>query len=90
MPQRGDTVVERLTGKRAIVIRVTSAEEVTCRFVDGRLSDRFTFEREPPLSPLGSLLVFFLSGFLNRFRLSPSVPAPGPPHLPFLRQPDPT
>ncbi len=90
MPQRGDIVVERLTGKRAIVIRVTSAEEATCRFADGRLADRFTFEFEPPLLPLGSLLAFFLSGFLNRFRLSASGSAPGAPQLPFVRQPNPT
>jgi len=43
MPQRGEIVVERLTSNRAIVIRVVSPEEVTCRFADGRLEDRFTF-----------------------------------------------
>ena len=66
MPQCGEIVVERLTGNRAMVIRVLSPEEVTCRFGDGRLEDRFTFELEPLLSlrdprgggrfvPLGSL-----------------------------------
>ena len=44
MLERGDIVVERLTGKRAIVIRVASPEEVTCRFADGRLEERFAFE----------------------------------------------
>ena len=38
-PHRGDIVVERLTGKRAIVIQV-QGEQVTCRFGDGRLEDR--------------------------------------------------
>src|SRR5881409_4487819 len=55
MLQRGEIVVERLTGNRAMVIRVVGPEEVTCRFADGRLEDRFAFELEPLLSPLGSL-----------------------------------
>ena len=63
MVQRGDIVVERLTGKRAIVILVASAEEVTCRFGDGRLEDRYTFELEPALPVLGSLLAFVASLF---------------------------
>ena len=78
MPQRGEIVVERLTGNRAMVIRVLSPEEVTCRFGDGRLEDRFTFELEPLLSlrdprgggrfvPLGSLVWLFLSGFVSRW-----------------------
>jgi hypothetical protein len=82
---RGEIVVERLTGKRAIVIHMASAEEVTCRFADGRLEERFTFELEPPLSPFGSLLAFFLGGFLSQFRLGPS--APGPAQLRLVRQP---
>jgi len=52
MPQRGEIVVERLTGNRAIVIRVVSPEEVTCRFADGRLEDRFTFVLEPLREPV--------------------------------------
>jgi len=67
MPQRGEIVVERLTGNRAMVIHVVSPEEITCRFVDGRLEDRFAFELEPLLSPLGSLVWFFLSGFVSRW-----------------------
>ena len=67
MPQRGEIVVERLTGNRAMVIRVLNPEEITCRFGDGRLEDRFTFEFEPLLSPLGSLVWFFLSGFVSRW-----------------------
>jgi hypothetical protein len=55
MLQRGDIVVERLTGKRAIVINVASPDEVTCRFGDGRLEDRFVFELERPSSTLGWL-----------------------------------
>ena len=42
MPQCGEIVVERLTGNRAMVIRVLSPEEVTCRFGDGRLEDRLS------------------------------------------------
>ena len=78
MPQRGEIVVERLTGNRAMVIDVVSPEEITCRFADGRLEDRFTFEVEPLLSlrdprdggrfvPLGPLVWLFLSGFVNRW-----------------------
>ena len=66
MPQRGEIVVERLTGNRLMVIDVVSPEEITCRFADGRLEDRFTFEVEPLLSPFGSL-VWFLSGFVSRW-----------------------
>ena len=67
MPQRGEIVVERLTGNRLMVIDVVSPEEITCRFADGRLEDRFTFEVEPLLSPFGSLVWFFLSGFVSRW-----------------------
>ena len=58
MPQRGEIVVERLTGNRVMVIDVVSPEEITCRF-GGRPaggSDRFTFKLEPLLSPFGSLV----------------------------------
>ena len=66
MPQPGD--VERLTGNRAIVIRVVSPEEMICRFRDGRFEERCTFELERPPSPFGSLLSFFVSSFLSWFR----------------------
>ena len=71
MPQPGDIVVERLTGNRAIVIRVVSPEEIICRFSDGRLEERFTFELD--LLPLASLVSFFLASFLSRFRQSPAT-----------------
>jgi hypothetical protein len=67
MRQRGEIVVERLTGNRAMVIHVVSPEEITCHFTDGRLEDRFTFEVEPLLSPFRSRVWFFLSGFLSRW-----------------------
>ncbi|TMA36211.1 MAG: hypothetical protein E6J79_13610 [Deltaproteobacteria bacterium] len=90
MPQRGEMVVERLTGNRAIVIRVESPEEVTCRFCDGRLEYRYTFEIEPPPTPpLGSLISLLLSPFtlllsvMNRPRERTSArvrrPLPEPP-----------
>jgi hypothetical protein len=56
MPQPGDIVVERLTGRRAIVITTPTADELTVRFPDGRLENRFVFELEPPLTRLGTLL----------------------------------
>src|SRR2546425_12367015 len=68
MPQPGDIVIERLTGNRALVIRVVSPEEMICRFRDGRFEERFTFELERPPSPFGSLLSFFVSTFLSWFR----------------------
>ncbi len=71
MPQPGDIVVERLTGTRAIVIRVVSPEEMICRFGDGRLEERFTFELDP--LPLASLVSFFLASFWSRFRQSPAT-----------------
>lgn len=61
MPQRGDIVVERLTGKRAIVIRIQGPEEVSCRFADGRIEDRFTFELEPAQAPMATLISLTLS-----------------------------
>ena len=63
MPQRGDIVVERLTGKRAMVIHIQGPEEVSCRFADGRLEDRFTFELEPVQAPMATLISLTLSMF---------------------------
>src|SRR5439155_9206154 len=65
MPQPGDIVAERLTGNRAMVIRVLSPEEVTCRFGDGRFEARFTFELDRAPSQFGSLLSFVMSSFLS-------------------------
>src|SRR6266852_271606 len=87
MPQGGEIVVERLTGNRAMVIRVESPEEVTCRFADGRLEDRFMFELEPLLSPFGSLVWFFLSGFVSRWFRQGS-PASVTDHLRLVRPSD--
>jgi hypothetical protein len=54
--ERGDIVIERLTGTRVIVISARpAADDVTVRFPDGRLEDRYAFELEQPqtiLSPL--------------------------------------
>ena len=49
MPQleRGEIVVERLTGTRVMIINAT-ADELTVRFPDGRLEDRYAFELEEP------------------------------------------
>src|SRR5207249_8304755 len=76
MLQPGDIVVERVTGNRAIVIRVVSPEETICRFGDGRFEERFTFELELPPSPLVSLLSFSVSSFLSWFRQSPAASVP--------------
>ena len=76
MPQPGDIVVERLTGNRAIVIRVVSPEEMICRFRDGRFEERCTFELERPPSPFGSLVSFLVSAFLSGFRQGPAASVP--------------
>jgi hypothetical protein len=75
MPQRGDIMVERLTGRRAIVIHLSGPEEVTCRFADGRLEDRFVFELEPPLPLLAQILSFVLSLFVGPPREHPAAVA---------------
>lgn len=68
MLHRGDIVIERLTARRAIVIHVAGAEEVTCRFADGRLEDRFTFELEPALSLIDIIWSLIVSPFTTRGR----------------------
>ena len=85
MPQRGDIVVERLTGKRAIVIQV-NGEELTCRFADGRLEDRFVFEVEPALSFINSLVAFLGSLLPSPPRERPQVPS-GDRVIPMLVRP---
>ena len=61
MPERGKIVVERLTGRRAMVIDVSGNDEITCRFSDGRLEQRYAFEVEPPRPLLESFVSFVLS-----------------------------
>ena len=86
MPQRGDIVVERLTGKRAIVIHL-NGEELTCRFADGRLEDRFAFELEPAMPPLNSLLAFLGSLLTSSPRPQPSLQTGGERPRPLLVRP---
>jgi hypothetical protein len=75
MLQRGDIVVERLTGRRAIVIKAEEPDEVTCRFGDGRLEDRFDFELEAPPPPMFTWLVSLAWPFTGRTgeRSNPAV-----------------
>jgi hypothetical protein len=73
MSEPGDIVVERLTGKRAIVIRAAGPDEVTCRFTDGRLEERYTFELQPLLPFLGSFLSLVLSFFWASPRERPAA-----------------
>ena len=86
MLQRGDLVVERLTGNRAIVIHVTGADEVTCRFGDGRLEDRFAFELEPAVSFLEALSSALLGPLFGRTRERPAPVGERPRPL-LVRQP---
>jgi hypothetical protein len=74
MLQRGDIVVERLTGKRAIVIQLAGPDQVTCRFEDGRPDDRYTFELEPAPTLFEWLLSIALLPFVSsRGRPRPSA-----------------
>jgi len=73
MPQRGEIVVERLTGKRLIVIKV-AGDVVECRFDDGRKEERFVFELDSMTSVLSTLLSLVASLFRGRPREdAPSV-----------------
>jgi hypothetical protein len=81
--QRGDILVERLTGKRVMVIDVPAPDEVTCRFSDGRLEGRFMCE---VAIPQRSLLESFFS-YAQTFLFAPqrtqltSVTTEGRPRL---------
>jgi hypothetical protein len=84
MLRRGDIAVERLTGRRAMVIDFTGPEEVTCRFNDGRLEDRFLFEldlaRPTVWDSVFSLLKNPFGGEVVKKRPA-ATSAPRPPRL---------
>src|SRR5438309_1196064 len=68
----GLRLISRLAGAVVAVPVITGyvalgAAVVIGRFTDGRLEERFAFELDPLLSPLGSLVWFFLSGFVSRW-----------------------
>jgi hypothetical protein len=82
MPQleRGEIVVERLTGTRVIIINAT-ADELTVRFPDGRLEDRFAFEVEHPptlLDVLRDLLSISLAWPARAVEYGPRAVPPRP------------
>jgi hypothetical protein len=79
---RGDIVVERLTGKRAIVIKVAGDDEVTCRFGDGRLEDRYAFELEVGVPFVDWLMSLAVTPFWPRSR--ERVPSVGERARPML------
>ena len=88
MPQleRGEIVVERLTGTRVIVISATD-DEITVRFPDGRLQDRYAFEvGQPPtlLDLLRELLTLSLAWPVRAIEYGPQ---PVPPRPRLVRQP---
>lgn len=64
--ERGHIVIERLTGKRAIVIKIAGDDEVTCRFGDGRLEDRYAFELETSLTFVDWLVSLAAAPFRTR------------------------
>ena len=79
MLRPGDIALERLTGKRTMVIHVASPEEVTCRFGDGRLEDRFVFELDvAPPSLLDSLWSLIKSPFTSPPKKRPTAASASP------------
>lgn len=83
MLQRGDILVERLTGKKVMVIDVPQPDEVTCRFSDGRLEGRFICEVAiPQRSLLESLFSYAMTFFVapQKAQLTP-VTTEGRPRL---------
>ena len=87
MLQRGDIVVERLTGRRALVIKLNGPEEVCCRFGDGRLEDRYTFELELAPPPLAWLLSLLIAPFMGRPLLNGAGSAPAGRVRPLIPRP---
>lgn len=85
MFQRGDIVVERLTGRRAIVIEVPGDDRVVCRYADGRCEDRFNFEIDMPASLLGWLVGLFFAP--SRPREAPAAALSGRVRPLIVRQP---
>ena len=87
MPQleRGEIVVERLTGTRVIIINAT-ADELTVRFPDGRLEDRFAFEVERPQSFLEVLRDLLTTSLVWPTRAIEYGPRAVPPRPQLVRQ----
>ena len=85
MFQRGDIVIERLTGRRAMVIEVPGDDRVVCRYADGRSEDRFTFEVDVPSSFVGWLVGLFLGPI--RPREAPPAALSGRVRPLIVRQP---
>ncbi len=86
--QRGDIAVERLTGRRTMVIQVTGPEEVTCRFGDGRLEDRFVFELSPaPPTWVDTVLSLFTSPFSSESSKKRPAPQASTPVRPRVARP---
>ena len=79
MPQlaRGDIVVERLTGTHVMVIHAApTGDDLTVRFPDGRLEDRYSFELAPPqsfLEVLRDLVAMSLSWPVRAVEYGPRV-----------------
>jgi len=87
MPQleRGEIVVERLTGTRVMIINAT-ADELTVRFPDGRLEDRFAFEVEHPQTLLDVLRDLLAASLAWPPRAIEYGPRAVPPRPQLVRQ----
>jgi hypothetical protein len=73
MLRQGDILIERLTGRKVMVIDVPGPDAVTCRFSDGRLEERFTFEIDPPQHGLiDSMLSYARSLFVTPPKTRPA------------------
>ena len=84
MFRRGDILIERLAGKKAMAVDVPSPEVITCRFGDGRLEDRFVFEINAAPRSFLETLVSYAKSLLwtspQEYR-QPAVAAGGRPRL---------
>ena len=87
MPQleRGEIVVERLTGTRVMIIDAT-ADALTVRFPDGRLEDRFAFEVEQPQTLLDVLRDLLALSLVWPARAIEYGPRAVPPRPQLVRQ----
>ena len=87
MPQleRGEIVVERLTGTRVMIINAAS-DELTVRFPDGRLEDRYSFEVEHPPTLLDVLRDLLTVSLVWPARAIEYGPRAVPPRPQLVRQ----
>ncbi len=70
-----------------MVIDVTSPEEVTCRFGDGRLEDRYVFELDPAPNTWVDSFFFFLRSPFSQAETRKRTSPPGAATRPRIARP---